>query len=158
MDRIKARVGILVFVGTSVFGAIPIAAQGSYDVTVSFYERLLARGTVEYESGSYSAAARTLEIASFGLMEQPALYQKAQMLLALSEEARGNFIEARAAIRRVLQIESISPTYPPDNLDPAILSGFEATAARLLPDADLPISGVDETLPPIEVQHDERNM
>lgn len=164
MDRIKARVAILLIVGTSVFGTsvfgtISIGARDSSGTTVPFYERLLMRGTVEYESGNYSAAARTLEIASFGLMERPSLYQRAQMLLALSEEAQGNFIEARAAIRRVLQIESISPAYPPEGLAPAIRSSFEATAGRLLPDAEFPVAeNLDEALPTRSRSHDERNM
>lgn len=129
-------------------GSGNVLGQNSAQATETFFERLLARGTLEYQAGSYSAASRTLEIASFGLMETLDLYQRAQVLLSLSEQGRGNLVEARAAVRRVLQVESIAPTYPPTDLDPEIQATFEATVQRLLPGSEFPPRR--STLPPIQ--------
>ncbi|MBW3671232.1 MAG: hypothetical protein KY432_06110 [Acidobacteria bacterium] len=129
-------------------GSGNVLGQSPVHTPEPFFERLLTRGALEYQVGNYSAASRTLEIASFGLMETLDLYQRAQVLLSLSEQGRGNLVEARAAVRRVLQVESIAPTYPPADLDPEIQARFEATVERLLPEAELPPQG--RALPPIQ--------
>ncbi|MDX1583504.1 MAG: hypothetical protein R3338_07890, partial [Thermoanaerobaculia bacterium] len=121
----------------------PVAGQ----TTQPFYENQLAIGELEFEAGNYSEAARHLEIASFGLMEDLALYQKAQIFATLAEQGRGNFREARAAVRRALKVETLSPTYPPENIEPSVLAAFEAAVNRIMPEVEFPPERPPEAVP-----------
>ena len=52
-----------------------------------FYADLLEEGQTSFESGDYEAAARELRLASFGLLDEPAVLAGALVRLALAQQA-----------------------------------------------------------------------
>jgi tetratricopeptide (TPR) repeat protein len=95
-----------------------------FAVALSFYTNLLARGQADAVAHNDARAAEELRVASFGLLDDVALYESAQMNLAVVLNRLGRKDEARYAASRVAHAEKMQPGAGAP-VDPAIRAEFE---------------------------------
>lgn len=96
-----------------------------FAVALSFYTNLLARGQADAVAHNDARAAEELRVASFGLLDDVALYESAQMNLAVVLNRLGRKDEARYAASRVAHAEKLQPGAAA-SVDPAIRKEFDA--------------------------------
>ncbi len=135
----KQRFGLRLLLVLGVISVAPALSSALFaQSSETFYQRMLSRGQLEYEAGQFSEAVRTLQIASFGMLNDLPSYEEAHIYLALSEQGRGELDRARAAIRSVMQVETMRDVYPPSTLDLTAMADFEAAVNRLFPEMVFP--------------------
>ena len=98
-----------------------------------FYLNRLRDGAAAHTRGDFAEAARYLEIAAFGLLEQPPLLANALALLALVQHAQGNAAGYRATFERMVEIEERFGAYSAAELEEGIRREFEGTLMAQLP-------------------------
>lgn len=114
-----------------VAAALVLTANAAFAASSDFYRSLLRRGVSHYAARSYDAAARELRIASFGLVDNLAEYETANIYLALTSEELGIESDAREGIRKVVAAERIGRVYAKLPLPVDVRERFERTAARI---------------------------
>jgi len=103
-----------------------------FAVALSFYTNLLARGQADTVAHKDVQAAEELRIASFGLLDDIALYETAQMHLAVVYARLGRKDAARIAAARVAYAERLQPGAGAA-IDPAIRAEFSRVAQAFQP-------------------------
>ncbi len=71
-----------------------------------FYSGLLERGTRDLASGRIEDAEKQLRIASFGLLDQPALLAECLIRLGQAQAAAGNLSDLSVTVGRLVEIEA----------------------------------------------------
>lgn len=94
-----------------------------------FYLRMLERGASNVQLGRNEEAIKELKIAAFGLVNDVAAYQRAQIYLAIANERSGRPDDARMAATKLLQAERISSAYATIEIDAPTRAAFEKIAA-----------------------------
>lgn len=105
------------------------------------YERLLIQGTLELQQGRAADAARTLEVAAFGLLDDPPRRAEALTRLGLAQAALEDDEGFLLTVGRLDEVVSRFDAWQQAGLDPGERQAFRAQAARLLPEerrAELP--------------------
>ncbi|HEX8152021.1 MAG TPA: hypothetical protein VF698_02795 [Thermoanaerobaculia bacterium] len=97
-----------------------------------FYVKMLERGIASAQKNAFPEAVRELRIAAFGLMNEPAQYQLAQLHLAVVHQHLGNADLARIAATKVAAAEQLQPSYAKLNVTPAVRAAFEKYAPKVL--------------------------
>ena len=76
-----------------------------------FYERLLREGKALYETGEFRSAARKLELACFGMLEDPPALTRCQIYLSLAHGALGDEAGFKQAFDRLMVLEDRFSTF-----------------------------------------------
>lgn len=97
----------------------------------SFYLDILDRGRADFDRADYARAAGELRTAAFGLLDDTARYEIANVYLAVASLHSGRTDDASAAIRQIALAERIAPTYQRLDLPAAIRDPFEAALPKL---------------------------
>lgn len=109
--------------------ALSIVATAAQAAVHPFYTRMLQRGVASVEAGAHDEGVKELRIAAFGLLEDPASYEKAQVYLAIAHEKLGHTGEAKLAATKFLQAERMRPAYESLQLGDAMKASFEKIVA-----------------------------
>lgn|GEM_PF-1301504 len=102
-----------------------------------FYERRLTEGTVALEQGRPAEAAHELEIAAFGLLDEPPRLIEALVRLALARARLEDGAAFRAAVRRVTEVEERFGVYREAALSSTERDAFARQIVALTPPAVL---------------------
>lgn len=113
--------------------ALLLLAPGPATAAHPFYERLLREGTLALERGEAATAARDLQVAAFGLLEEPPLLAEALTRLALARARTEDPTGFRRAFGRLSEIEERFGAYGEARLDPSERKALEDLARRLVP-------------------------
>lgn len=105
-----------------------------------FYENLLAKGTDQYNRRDVAAAARTLRLACFGLLEEPERLADGLMRLGLAQGAAGEREAFAETFRRLVEVEERFGGYGQAPIPDAVRAEFERLARELLPASTLAAS------------------
>ena len=108
-----------------------------FAVALSFYTNLLARGQADVVAHNDGRAAEELRVASFGLLDDVALYESAQMYLAVALNRLGRTDEARYAASRVAHAEKLQPGAGA-SIDPTIRAEFSKLTSSVPSVASVP--------------------
>ena len=107
------------------------------DAAHPFYERRLAEGTVALQQERFSEAARLLDIAAFGFLEEPPRLAEALVRLALAQAESGEPGAFRETVRRVAEIEERFGAFRDAELSPTERSHFDRRITELTPASEL---------------------
>lgn len=102
-----------------------------------FYLGLLREGIAELQRGESSDAAQSLQIACFGLLEEPKLLAEGLTHLALAQAKLNDGKAFRATFDRLASIEARFHAWSDAALDPPSRAAFAEQAAALVPPAEL---------------------
>ncbi len=126
---------------------IPAAAAGSSAAPASsaqsldpFYASLLRDGELLADQGKSAAAAKSLRIACFGMLDQPAVLARCLVRLGLAQGASGDANGFRETFSRLLDLEGRTPSYDTAEVPPAVRVGFEQQVVQRIPAATLATS------------------
>jgi hypothetical protein len=121
-------------VGACVLAAVLLSAVLSTAAAdpPPFYTTMLQRGIVTFEKGEYARALDLLHIAAFGLINDIAQYETAQVYIVLAAEKLHRLEDAQAAARKFAAAERIVPSYALLHLDAALRHDFEQFMPTLL--------------------------
>jgi tetratricopeptide (TPR) repeat protein len=97
-----------------------------------FYTALLRDGK-ETARRSPAEAVAAFRVASFGLLDDPALLTEALVRLAVAQRAAGREADAQATAQRFADVEGKFHAYTKASLEPEIRSQFEEILGRRLP-------------------------
>lgn len=115
----------IVLAGSWVLGADP------------FYENLLAKGTDQYNRRDFAAAASTLRVACFGLLEEPERLADGLVRLGLAQAAAGQDESYVETFRRLVEVEERFGAYGKAAIPNPVRAEFERHASALLPASTL---------------------
>lgn len=102
-----------------------------------FYEGLLRKGTDQYNRREFAAAARSLRIACFGLLDEPELLADALTRLALSQAASGDASGFRDTYHRISDVEQRFQAYTRAAIPDDARKAFEDEVKANIPEATL---------------------
>jgi tetratricopeptide (TPR) repeat protein len=102
-----------------------------------FYLGLLREGIAELQRGESSDAAQSLQIACFGLLEEPKLLAEGLTHLGLAQAKLNDGKAFRATFDRLASIEARFHAYSEAALDAPTRAAFAEQAAALVPPAEL---------------------
>ena len=105
-----------------------------------FYASLLRDGELLADQGKSAAAAKSLRIACFGLLEQPSVLARCLVRLGLAQAQSSDGGGFRQTFSRLLELESRTPSYATADLAPPIRSAFEEQLAQRIPSTILAAS------------------
>ncbi len=105
-----------------------------------FYENLLAKGTDQYNRRDVAAAARTLRLACFGLLEEPERLADGLVRLGLAQGAAGEREAFAETFRRLVEVEERFGGYGQAPIPDAVRAEFERLARTFLPPSTLSTS------------------
>jgi hypothetical protein len=115
-------------------GAAATAAAAAVD---PFYQTLLRDGQQAYERKDFGAAARTLRLACFGMLEEPPVLADCLARLALAQDAAGDLEGFRESFRRLAEVEERFHGYSQGEIAPELRATLETRLAARLPAATL---------------------
>jgi len=97
-----------------------------------FYDRLYARGVGLFGQGNYAGAYSALRLAAFGMVEDIARFETAEIYVTVSATRLKREADARAAAQRVVTAERIQKRYAALPISDAVRKEFEDAARKLL--------------------------
>ena len=100
-----------------------------------FYENLLAKGSDQLHRRDFAAAARTLRLACFGLLEEPERLADGLVRLGLAQGAAGDREAFAETFRRLAEVEERFGAYARASIPGEVRAEFEWLARELLPAA-----------------------
>lgn len=102
-----------------------------------FYERLLVEGSNLDERGEHAAAARTLGLACFGLLEEPDRLTACLVRLGLAQAGAHDSDGFRDSFGRLTEVDGRFGSYARAELSPALRHAYEERLTELVPPATL---------------------
>jgi hypothetical protein len=123
-------------------GILFLSAVASAD---DFYEARMRMGEQALASGHAAEAADALRVASFGLLEKPALLSRCLAELAVAQTRAGRSSDADATLQRFRAVQALFPAQvnlsstPPD-----VRTAFETFARQRIPGFTLGPAGSRE--------------
>ena len=110
------------------------AAQAAVD---PFYQGLLRDGQHAFDRKEYGTAARDLQLACFGMLDDPRPLADCLSRLALAQDAGGDVEGFRDTFRRLTEVEDRFKGYSQGELAPELRAALEARLAARIPAATL---------------------
>lgn len=98
-----------------------------------FYLGQLRDGTLAHSRGDNESAVRLLQIACFGLLDEPALLAEGLVRLSLAQAASGNQEGFEETFQRLVLIEERFEAFSIAEIPPDVRASFEATSRSRLP-------------------------
>jgi len=95
-----------------------------------FYVKLLDRGLASAHAGKNAEAVRQLRIAAFGLLDDVALYEVAQVHIALASEKLKDAESVRIAADKLVKAERVKASYASLQLDAPTRASFDKLVRR----------------------------
>ncbi len=105
-----------------------------------FYLSLYSDGVQAYERGDYTNAARWLQLACFGLLDEPKALGGCLARLSVAQGKSGDADGFRESFRRLTEVETAFSGYSQADLPVAVRSAFEQQAAVRIPEEVLAAS------------------
>ena len=102
-----------------------------------FYQTLLRDGQQAYERKDFTAAARELRLACFGMLEEPATLANCLARLALAQDAVPDLEGFRETFRRLAEVEERFRGYSQGEIAPELRATLETRLAARIPAATL---------------------
>jgi hypothetical protein len=102
-----------------------------------FYEGLLRDGMHAYDRKDYTAAAKDLRLACFGMLEEPKRLADCLTRLALAQDRAEDLDGFRNTFRRIVEVEERFGAYTGGGVAADLRSAFEARLAARVPAATL---------------------
>ncbi|MEP7011996.1 MAG: tetratricopeptide repeat protein [Acidobacteriota bacterium] len=99
-----------------------------------FYRSLNSDGVQAYDRGDYPTAARWLQLACFGLLDEPKALGGCLTRLAVAQAQSGDGDGFRESFRRLTEVETGYSGYTQADLPPVVRKAFEAQAAARIPE------------------------
>jgi hypothetical protein len=112
-------------------GAHPVAAADP------FYLELLRDGTHAYDRGEYPAAARSLRLACFGMLDEPKALAACMARLALAQDKAADVTGFNETFVRLTETEDRFQAYSQADLPAEIRAALEQRVAARVPAATL---------------------
>jgi hypothetical protein len=112
----------------------PLPARAATD---PFYLSLLRDGQLALDRKEYAAAARTLRLACFGLLDEPRPLADCLSRLALAQDSAGDAGGFRDTFQRLVEVEDRFKAYSQADLAPELRAALEARLAARIPAATL---------------------
>ena len=123
---------------------VAVMAAGTAAAANDFYAAMLSRGIASFDAGNYTAAAATLRVAAFGLLDAIDQFETAQAYLALANQRMNQESETRLALQQIVQAERIERHFARLPLPAAVRDALHDAASRLLtPDQHAILYGAD---------------
>lgn len=116
---------------------LPMAMAAIAADVEPFYQSLLREGIQQYDRGDYAASARTLRIACFGMLDQPAALAGCLSRLALAYDRTGEAEAFQDTFRRLAEVEERFQAYTGAELPPETRAALEQRLAAHIPAATL---------------------
>jgi len=135
--RLRLFRSVLAGLGLSVlgaFGVVALAARPAAAAIDPFYLSLYSDGVQSYDRGDYPTAARWLQLACFGLLDEPKSLGGCLARLAAAQGQSGDGDGFRESFRRLTEVEAGFSGYTQADLPVAVRSAFEAQAAARVPE------------------------
>lgn len=125
---------VLVAAAAAVWMGEAAPAHGLAD---PFYVDRLRDGMQSYARGDYAAAAKQLQVACFGMLDDPDQLAACLTRLAVAQGAAGNNEGFRDTFRRLVEVEDRFGAYSRADLPADIRGAFEQRALAVMPPAVL---------------------
>ncbi len=123
----------------AIIAIVLFSASISFASDVGFHEALLTRGIASYNAGEYANAAKELRVAAFGLLDDTAEFQRAEIYLTLVYRRTAKADLAKMAAEQVAQAQEIRATYAGLSLPASIRTAFNTAAAELLTPTEIAV-------------------
>jgi tetratricopeptide (TPR) repeat protein len=145
-SRARSRIRPWIVSGglVAILTSLPVALPAGFrlgaptaEAAHPFYERRLTEGTLALEQERPQEAARLLEIAAFGLLDEPPRLSEALVRLALAQAEIGKPAAFRETLRRVAEIEERFGAYREADLTVAERTAFDQRITELTPSSEL---------------------
>ncbi len=127
--RFERFAGIVAIAAISLLST-PRAGRAAVD---PFYLSLYSDGVQAYDRADYATAARWLQLACFGLLDEPKPLGGCLARLAVAQAQSGDGDGFRETFRRLVEVESGFSGYSQADLPTAVRSAFEQQAAARIP-------------------------
>lgn len=102
-----------------------------------FYQSLLREGVQQYDLGNFAASARTLRLACFGMLDEPAVLGGCLSRLALAQDRNGDGDGFLETFRRLSEVEERFQGYTRADLTPELRADLERRLVARVPVAAL---------------------
>ncbi len=123
----------------ALFGLL-VAARPAGAAIDPFYLSLYSDGVQAYERGDFSNAARWLQLACFGLLDEPKTLGGCLTRLSVAQGKSGDGEGFRESFRRLTEVETGFRGYTEADLPVAVRNAFEQQAAARVPEEVLAAS------------------
>jgi Tfp pilus assembly protein PilF len=115
-----------------------IAASGlGATAPEDFNASRLRAGEDLYSEKRYAEAIDQFRVAAFGYLDQPGLLSGSLIRLSLAQSAAGKVSDTDSTILRFLEVERLSPSYPPAGLPPELGAEFRSLLLKRVPEPTL---------------------
>jgi hypothetical protein len=121
------------FAGLALFGG-SLAARPAAAAIDPFYLSLYSDGVQAYDRGDYANAAHWLQLACFGLLDEPKALGGCLARLAVAQAQSGDGDGFRESFRRLTEVEAGFSGYSQADLPVAVRNAFEQQAAARVPE------------------------
>lgn len=102
-----------------------------------FYQSLQREGIQQYELGNFAASVRTLRLACFGMLDEPATLGDCLVRLALAQDRNDDGEGFLETFRRLAEVEERFQGYTRANLTPELRADLERRLVARVPAAAL---------------------
>ncbi|HYN19990.1 MAG TPA: hypothetical protein VE078_03445 [Thermoanaerobaculia bacterium] len=113
------------------------AATGMTAALDPFYQNLLREGIQDFDRGDFAASSRTLRIACFGMLDDPAALAGCLSRLALAQDRAEDGDGFQETFRRIVEVEERFQAYTKTELPAEVRSALEQRLAARIPAATL---------------------
>ncbi|HXU46909.1 MAG TPA: hypothetical protein VN783_15375 [Thermoanaerobaculia bacterium] len=131
-----AAFGLAAFAVCGGFAGL-LAARPAVAAIDPFYLSLYSDGVQAYDRSDFPNAAHWLQLACFGLLDEPKALGGCLARLAVAQGQNGDGDGFRESFRRLTEVEAGFSGYSQADLPVAVRNAFEAQAAARVPDAML---------------------
>lgn len=111
-----------------------------------FYQSLLRQGVQQYDLGDFGSAVRSLRLACFGMLDEPAVLGSCLARLALAQDRNDDGEGFLETFRRLSEIEERFQGYTRSDLAPELRADLERRLAARVPAAALRSVGAFKAL------------
>ncbi len=116
---------------------LALAAPAAAAAVDPFYLNLLRDGRQAFERRDYPAASRLLNLACFGMLDEPKALADCLARLALAQDKADDVDGFRGTFKRLVEIEERFGAYSQGNLAPELRTALEPRLVARLPAATL---------------------
>lgn len=111
-----------------------------------FYASLLRDGELLSDQGKFAAAAKSLRIACFGMLDEPSTLTRCLVRLGVAQGSNGDSNGFRETFSRLLELESHTPAYAKAEIPAPVRAAFEEQVKQRIPATTLAASATFQAL------------